>query len=155
MNRSMLLILAIALLATGGAGLVLGSMYIERLRNTSGSVSEPDPEYQRVPADADSPWMTGFTLTERSGKQVAWADFQGKVTVTSFFFSSCPAVSGRPCSRCATGCCASSRTDAAFSSRVSSPIAAQRRKSNTPTRQPCCRAPSNPSPRKRGVDEQS
>ena len=91
MNRSLLLGLAIASLATGGAGLVLGSMYIERLRQTPSHASEPDPDYLRVPADAKSPWMTGFTLTERSGKQVAWQDLRGKVTVTSFFFSSCPA----------------------------------------------------------------
>jgi protein SCO1 len=90
MNRSLLLVLAIASLATGGAGLVLGSMYIERLRTAPGSASEPDPEYRRVPADAGSKWMTGFTLSERGGKQVHWKDLQGKVTVTSFFFSSCP-----------------------------------------------------------------
>ena len=35
--------------------------------------------------------MTGFTLTERSGKPVQWKDLAGKVTVTSFFFSACPA----------------------------------------------------------------
>ena len=91
MNRSLLLLLAIASLATGGTGFVLGSMYIERLRMTPGHASEPDPEYRRHPADASSKWMTGFTLTERSGKQVHWKDLQGKVTVTSFFFSSCPA----------------------------------------------------------------
>src|SRR5262245_52824075 len=91
MNRNVLLILAIASLATGGAGLVLGSMYIERLRQTPGHASEPDPEYQRLPADAASKWMTGFTLVERSGKPVRWKDLEGKVTVTSFFFSACPA----------------------------------------------------------------
>jgi cytochrome oxidase Cu insertion factor (SCO1/SenC/PrrC family) len=91
MNRSLLLGLAIASLATGGAGLVLGSMYIERLREAPGHASEPDTEYQRLPADAKSKWMTGFTLVERSGKPVEWQDLQGKVTVTSFFFSACPA----------------------------------------------------------------
>jgi protein SCO1/2 len=91
MNRSLLLILAIASLATGGAGLVLGSMYIQRLQPQPDSASEPDPEYRRVPADADSKWMTGFTLTDRSGKQIKWRDLEGKVTVTSFFFSACPA----------------------------------------------------------------
>ena len=91
MNRSLLLILAVASLATGGAGLVLGSMYIQRLTPEPGSASEPDPEYRRVPADVNSKWMTGFTLTDRSGKQVKWSDLQGKVTVTSFFFSACPA----------------------------------------------------------------
>src|SRR4029434_1771492 len=66
--------------------------YIERLRQLPGHASEPDPEYQKLPADATSKWMTGFTLTERSGKQVHWSDMQGKVAVTSFFFSSCPAL---------------------------------------------------------------
>lgn len=91
MSRGLLLGLAIASLATGGAGLVLGSMYIQHLQPASGGVSEPDPEYRRVPADVSSKWMTGFTLTDRSGKQVKWSDLQGKVTVTSFFFSACPA----------------------------------------------------------------
>jgi protein SCO1 len=35
--------------------------------------------------------MEGFTLTERSGKEVQWKDLEGKVRVVSFFFSSCPA----------------------------------------------------------------
>jgi protein SCO1 len=57
----------------------------------SGSVSEPDLEYQKLPADSTSDWMTGFTLTERSGKEIQWQDFAGNVRVVSFFFSSCPA----------------------------------------------------------------
>jgi cytochrome oxidase Cu insertion factor (SCO1/SenC/PrrC family) len=36
--------------------------------------------------------MTGFTLTERSGKEVQWKELEGQVSVTSFFFSSCPAL---------------------------------------------------------------
>jgi hypothetical protein len=55
MNRTLLLVLAVASLVTGGAGFVLGSLYIERLRETPSSSSEPDPEYQQVPADAKSP----------------------------------------------------------------------------------------------------
>ena len=91
MNRNLLLVLAAASLVTGGAGFVLGSLYIERLRDRGGSASEPDPDYQRLPADAGAKWMTGFTLTERSGKKVQWSDLRGQVTITNFFFSSCPA----------------------------------------------------------------
>jgi cytochrome oxidase Cu insertion factor (SCO1/SenC/PrrC family) len=91
MNRTLLLGLAIVLILTGGAGFVLGSLYIERMRSSGGSASEPDPEYQRLPADAQEKWMTGFTLTERSGQPVGWKDLQGQVTITNFFFSSCPA----------------------------------------------------------------
>lgn len=91
MNRNLLLVLAVALLLTGGATFVLGGLYIDRLSQTAGSVSEPDPDYQMLPADAKSDWMTGFTLTERGGKNVRWDDLEGKVTITNFFFSSCPA----------------------------------------------------------------
>jgi cytochrome oxidase Cu insertion factor (SCO1/SenC/PrrC family) len=91
MNRTLLLVLAAASLVTGGAGFVLGSLYIERMRDRGGSASEPDPEYRRLPADAKSKWMTGFTLTERNEKQVQWSDLKGQVTITNFFFTSCPA----------------------------------------------------------------
>src|SRR5262249_7601008 len=56
-----------------------------------GSQAEPDPEYQKLPADGASDWLTGFTLTERSGRELQWKDLEGQVRVTSFFFSSCPA----------------------------------------------------------------
>jgi len=57
----------------------------------SGSVSEVDREYLKLPADSKSDWMTGFTLTERNGKEVKWDDLTGKVRIIGFFFSSCPA----------------------------------------------------------------
>lgn len=97
MNRTLLFVLAVASFVTGTTGFVLGSRYLERFRQSdaisgnSGSVSVVDREYQRVPADVQAPWMTDFTLIERSGKPVRWSDLQGKVAVTSFFFSSCPA----------------------------------------------------------------
>jgi cytochrome oxidase Cu insertion factor (SCO1/SenC/PrrC family) len=37
------------------------------------------------------PWLTEFTLTERSGKKISSRELAGQVYVTSFFFSSCPA----------------------------------------------------------------
>jgi protein SCO1 len=57
-----------------------------------GSEIALDAEYQKLPPGADSgALLEGFTLTERSGRPVAWDDLQGKVRVVSFFFSSCPA----------------------------------------------------------------
>jgi protein SCO1 len=56
-----------------------------------GSESVADPEYLKLPADGEASWMDGFTLTERTGRQVQWKDLEGKVRVVSFFFSSCPA----------------------------------------------------------------
>jgi cytochrome oxidase Cu insertion factor (SCO1/SenC/PrrC family) len=57
----------------------------------SGSASEPDLTYQKLPADSSADWLTTFTLTERGGKQVQWEDLGRQVRVVSFFFSSCPA----------------------------------------------------------------
>lgn len=87
----------ILFLASGLALALVGYRVIASLRDSqavasrSGSVSTPDPEYQKLPADSQSDWMTGFTLTERSGKEVQWQDLAGNVRVASFFFSSCPA----------------------------------------------------------------
>ncbi len=84
-------------LASGVLVALVGYRVIASLRDGQGPVarsggsSEPDPEYQKLPPDSQSDWMNGFTLTERSGKEVQWKDLEGKVRVTSFFFSSCPA----------------------------------------------------------------
>ena len=56
-----------------------------------GSAAERDMSYQKLPTDSGSDWLTGFTLTERSGREIQWQDLVGKVRVTNFFFSSCPA----------------------------------------------------------------
>jgi len=56
-----------------------------------GSEATVDAEYQKLPADAEADWMSGFTLTERSGREAQWNDLNGKVRIVSFFFSSCPA----------------------------------------------------------------
>jgi len=59
--------------------------------NRHGAAAERDLTYQKLPADSGSEWLTGFTLTERSGREVQWQGLAGKVRVTNFFFSSCPA----------------------------------------------------------------
>jgi protein SCO1/2 len=56
-----------------------------------GSESAVDAEYLKLPPDSESSLLDGFTLTERSGRQIQWKDLEGKVRVVSFFFSSCPA----------------------------------------------------------------
>lgn len=97
MNRTLLFILVITSFVTGVTGLVLGSRYLERLRESQsgfsagGSLSVVNRDYQRVPDDVKAKWLTDFTLIERSGQAVRWSDLQGNVAVTSFFFSSCPA----------------------------------------------------------------
>lgn len=97
MNRGVLLFLAIASFVVGTTSFVLGSRYLGQLRDAEdgvtggGSAREIDRTYQQVPRDAEAKWLTDFTLIERSGQRVRWSDLRGKVTVTSFFFSSCPA----------------------------------------------------------------
>src|SRR5687767_585913 len=84
-------------LASGALLALVGYRVVAGLRDSaagvvkSGGSSEPDPEYQKLPPDSQADWMTGFTLTERSGKEIQWKALEGKVRVTSFFFSSCPA----------------------------------------------------------------
>src|SRR5438552_3269210 len=56
-----------------------------------GAEATVDLEYQKLPVDSQAEWLEGFTLTERSGREVHWTDLTGKVRVVSFFFSSCPA----------------------------------------------------------------
>jgi cytochrome oxidase Cu insertion factor (SCO1/SenC/PrrC family) len=96
-NRTGFFLSLAAFLISGGIFAVMGYRVVANLRDASagaigrGSQAAVDPEYQKLPADGQSGWMEGFTLTERSGNQVQWQDLVGKVRVTSFFFSSCPA----------------------------------------------------------------
>jgi protein SCO1/2 len=86
------LVVSFTLFLISGAVLaVFGYRAVATHGMPSGSTSEVDREYQKLPADSKSDWMTGFTLTERSGKEVKWDDLNGKVRVVGFFFSSCPA----------------------------------------------------------------
>jgi protein SCO1 len=97
MNRTGFFVSLAAFLISGGVFAVMAYRVIANLHDASagavgrGSQSDVDPEYQIIPADGQADWMEGFTLTERSGKEVQWKELEGKVRVTSFFFSSCPA----------------------------------------------------------------
>jgi cytochrome oxidase Cu insertion factor (SCO1/SenC/PrrC family) len=86
MSKALFGWLALMLIVMGSIGLALAWRASQAGR--SGSSSEPD--YRRVPSSASAPWLTSFTLTERSGKNVGTQDLQGKVHVTNFFFSTCP-----------------------------------------------------------------
>jgi protein SCO1 len=97
MNRSGLVISFAAFVISGALLAVMGYRVVANFREAStgaarrGSESVADAEYQQLPPDGQGDWMTGFTLTERSGRAVQWQDLAGKVRVVSFFFSSCPA----------------------------------------------------------------
>jgi len=89
MNKTIFYTLLAAFLASGLLASVMGYRVIAGLRE-SGSASERDLEYQKLPADAPTDLTTDFTLVERSGKPVRWSDLEGQVRVTNFFFASCP-----------------------------------------------------------------
>src|SRR2546421_309631 len=97
MNRRAFFISFAAFLVSGAIFAGVGYRVVSTLREGRaaatgyGSQSTVDLEYQKLPADGQADWMEGFTLTERSGREVKWSDLGGKVRVVSFFFSSCPA----------------------------------------------------------------
>jgi protein SCO1 len=97
MNRKAFFISFAAFLVSGAIFAGVGYRVVTTLREGRpaaighGSESAADQEYQKLPPDSQAEWMDGFTLTERSGREVKWADLEGKVRVVSFFFSSCPA----------------------------------------------------------------
>jgi cytochrome oxidase Cu insertion factor (SCO1/SenC/PrrC family) len=87
----------VSLIALIGSSVVFAAVAYKVSRDSTsaavghGSEAVVDPEYQKLPSDSESEWLTDFTLTERSSKTVRWSDLAGKVRVVSFFFSSCPA----------------------------------------------------------------
>jgi protein SCO1/2 len=95
MNRVGFVVSLIALIASSAVFAAVAYIRVSRDANHGaighGSEAVVDPEYQKLPADSDSEWLTDFTLTERSGKTIRWSDLSGKVRIVSFFFSSCPA----------------------------------------------------------------
>src|SRR6185295_17771990 len=97
MNRTGFFVSFIAFLVSGAIFAGVGYRVVSTLREGKaaaighGSESAVDREYQKLPADSESDWLSDFTLTERSGREVHWSDLVGKVRVVSFFFSSCPA----------------------------------------------------------------
>jgi protein SCO1/2 len=92
MNRTGLFVSLALFLASGGLLTALG-FYALTGRNEyrHGAAAERDLSYQNLPADSQSDWLTGFTLTERSGRELKWDDLAGQVRITNFFFTSCPA----------------------------------------------------------------
>src|SRR5438094_2946617 len=97
MNRKAFFISFAAFLVSGAIFAGVGYRVVATLREGRpaaighGSESTVDLEYQKLPADSQADWMSGFTLMERSGREVQWSKLEGKVRVVSFFFSSCPA----------------------------------------------------------------
>lgn len=90
-SKALIAWLAILMLVMGGTGVVLGLKYSGGFGAASGSGDpEVDLEYRKLPASSKDPWLTEFTLSERSGKLVGTKDLKGRVYVTNFFFSSCP-----------------------------------------------------------------
>src|SRR5439155_4005964 len=97
MNRMGFVVSFTIFLASGVLVVLMGYRVIASWHDARGGISrvgsqaDPDPAYLKMPADGATDWMTGFTLTERSGREMQWKDLDGQVRVTSFFFSSCPA----------------------------------------------------------------
>lgn len=92
MNRTGFFVSLALFLASGAVMTALG-YYVLTTRSEygHGSATERDLTYQNLPADSSSDWLTGFTLTERSGRELKWDELNGQVRVTNFFFTSCPA----------------------------------------------------------------
>ena len=85
MTRNMLLWLAIGFVLSGAVVVATAWRLAQRTGNTIHVASQPDPS-----SNSDSPILTEFTLTERSGRSLGTKDLRGQVWVASFFFSSCP-----------------------------------------------------------------
>ena len=91
MSKTVMAWLALALIVTGGTGLVLALKYSLARRVEAGSGGrEADREYRRVPSSGQARWLTEFELTDRSGQRVGSAELKGRVHVVNFFFSTCP-----------------------------------------------------------------
>lgn len=91
MNKAIIFWLALLFLFCGGAVIWAGYKYSVRTGSgLDGHAESPDGAKQ--PYVPDGGLLETFALTDRSGKQVRSQDFDGKVQVVSFFFSSCPSV---------------------------------------------------------------
>lgn len=91
MSRGVLPWIALLFIVMGATGVWFGIKMLRPPEATqSGSEAIADVNYLKTPADSSQPWLTEFTLTNQTGKQVHSKDLAGKVYVTNFFFSSCP-----------------------------------------------------------------
>lgn len=90
MSKAVLAWLGILFIAMGGTIIWLGIKYSRPAVQVYAPVPQIDRDYKRPPPSAGDAYLTEFTLTERSGKRLGTADLAGRVSVTNFFFSSCP-----------------------------------------------------------------
>ncbi len=91
MSKAVLAWLGILFIAMGGTFVWLGIKYSLPAVEVQTVRTGIDKDYEIKPPSADEPILTEFTLTERSGKKAGTADLLGKVSVTNFFFTHCPA----------------------------------------------------------------
>ena len=91
MSKAVLAWLGLLFVAMGGTFLWLGVKYSLSAATVISTRSERDKEYQLPPLSAGDAYLTGYTLTERNGRKLGTKELAGKVYVTNFFFSTCPA----------------------------------------------------------------
>lgn len=91
MSKTVLGWLGVLFLAMGVTILWLGYKYSRPPIVVYTSVPEIDRGYELPPPSAGDVYLKEFTLTERDGSKKGSADLLGKVSVTNFFFSTCPA----------------------------------------------------------------
>lgn len=89
MSKTVLGWLGVLFLAMGVTILWMG--YKLSRPSAHASVLEIDRGYELPPPSAGDVYLKEFTLTERDGSKKGTADLLGKVSVTNFFFSTCPA----------------------------------------------------------------
>ncbi|WP_254506623.1 SCO family protein [Anatilimnocola floriformis] len=91
MSKAVLAWLGVLFVAMGITFVWLGIKYSLPAVEVRPSHSAIDQGYEIKPPSASEPILTEFTLTERSGRKLGTADLAGRVSVTNFFFSTCPA----------------------------------------------------------------
>ena len=90
MNRTLLGLLAIALLCTGVVMAVVAFAAARRKPVGVNFSSPPPPATSGKSDKSESSWLTTYELTERSGRKFRSEELQGKVHVVNFFFAKCP-----------------------------------------------------------------
>jgi len=91
MSKAVLAWLGVLFVVAGGSLLWLGfKQFVRPDFSVQSSIPMIDRDYQRKPLSASEPYLTEFTLTERSGKKRGTAELAGRVFVTNFFFTYCP-----------------------------------------------------------------
>jgi protein SCO1/2 len=91
MSKAVLAWLGLLFVAMGGTFIWLGFKYSRPAATVLGTHREIDENYQLPPPSAGDVYLTEFTLTERDGRKLGTKELAGKVYVTNFFFSTCPA----------------------------------------------------------------